>query len=265
MVRDRIKKLIAENNILPESRFGQNFLCDDTVIDEICDLTNAGCNTKVLEIGPGLGSLTVELTNRNTDLTVIEIDKRLAEILRNDSDIEANIICSDYLKLKDYDAQGFNVVVSNLPYYCMTDIMKKVFAECTGATKLVFMVEEDAIARIKASPKTKQYGPLAVLCSIYGEVKEEITVPGNCFIPAPRTTSAVISLTAGDTRILSPEFIRFVDSCFAQRRKKLSNSLKIYPKDKVTDAYSVLGLDLNVRAEELSPETFISLYDVIIK
>ena len=256
---------IKQHGILPESKFGQNFLCDEEVIASIIDLAGIEPHAKVLEIGPGIGALTRELSKLDIDLTAVEIDKRLAELLRNDPEIKADVIDRDYLKLKDYGAGSFDIIISNLPYYVMTDIMKKIFAECINARKMVFMVEEDAIQRINARSSTKQYGPLAVLVGTFGLFEECMRVPGHCFVPKPRTMSAVISLTReGRASVLSPEYIRFIDSCFAQRRKKMINSLTSYPKDKVLSALADLGLESAVRAEELSPETFNRLYDAII-
>lgn len=258
MTSETIQRLLADNDFLPESKFGQNFLCDDEIIDsiiELCDITN---NDKVLEIGPGLGSLTRSLSRTTNNLSCVEIDKRLADFLNNDAEIKATIISSDYLKLKDYDACTYDVVVSNLPYYVMTDIMKKIIGDCINCRKMVFMVEDEAIARIIAKPNTKQYGPLSVLCELYGKVQREFTVPRNCFIPAPRTTSAVISLTRGKNK-LNSDIVRFVDKCFMNRRKKLANT---YPELKT--ALEKLGYDANIRAEQLNPESFLELYNAII-
>lgn len=265
MDRETTNRYLKTHGILPESRFGQNFLCDEAIITSIIGIADIKKGDRVLEIGPGIGALTRPLSAMDIDLTAVEIDKRLSEILRQDPDISARVIDCDFLKLTDYSPEAFDIVISNLPYYVMTDIMKKLFAECINARRMVFMVEEEATARIDASPKTKQYGPLAVLTALHGGYSEELKVPGSCFIPAPRTTSAVISLTRGeDAKALNKEYVRFVDTCFSMRRKKLTNSLKAYPKEKVETAYSKLGLDPNIRAEELSPQVFISLYDAII-
>ncbi len=259
MTSETIHRLLADNNFLPESKFGQNFLCDDQIIESIIDLCEIGSEDKVLEIGPGLGSLTRTLSNRTNSLTCVEIDKRLAEFLDNDAEVRASIISSDYLKLREYDASSYDVVVSNLPYYVMTDIMKKIIGECTNCRKMVFMVEDEAIARILAVPNTKQYGPLSVICELYGEVNREFTVPRNCFIPSPRTTSAVISLTRGDN-ILNSDIVKFIDRCFTNRRKKLVNSCPEL-KGKLEE----LGYDSNIRAEQLLPGSFLELYNAIIK
>ena len=248
----------TRKGFMPESKFGQNFLCDGDIIDRIISLCDIGKGDKVLEIGPGLGSLSFPLASLTDNLTVVEIDKRLASFLKDDLELNALIINEDFLKLKDYCAEDFNVVVSNLPYYVMTDIMKKLFAQCVNARKMVFMVEQDALARITARPGTKQYGPLAVLCSIYGGLKVEFTVQRQCFYPSPNTTSCVISLAKGQ-QTLSEDIVRFIDRCFANRRKKLVNNVK-----EARTALSALGLNEQIRAEQLEPDVFIKLYNAII-
>ncbi len=257
MIEERLS-LIKQKGFMPELKFGQNFLCDEEIIGNIVDLCEIDKDDKVLEIGPGLGSISVPLSEITGNLTVVEIDKRLASFLEDEIKLKADIISSDFLKLVSYEADKFDVVVSNLPYYVMTDIMKKLFAECTNARKMVFMVEEDALARLFAETGTKQYGPLAVLCSVYGTMRKEFTVPRGSFIPAPNTTSCVISLTKGSVTI-PKGFVRFLNRAFAMRRKKLVNNIK-----EAAGVLSDLGLPSDVRAEQIGPDKFIELYNAII-
>ena len=257
MIKERVASYI-ENGFLPESKFGQNFLIDEEIIGNIIGLCSIGRDDKVLEIGPGLGSLSVYLSDLTDDLTLIEIDKRLASYLEEDESVKARVISSDFLKLKDYGAEQIDVVVSNLPYYVMTDIMKKLFAQCVNARKMVFMVEKDALDRILAPVGSKQYGPLAILCSLYGQPKHEFDVPRNCFVPAPNTTSCVISLTKGDMK-LSDGLVKFLNRCFAQRRKKLVNNVK-----EIAPYLEQFGLPSDVRAEQIEPETFMKIYNAIM-
>ena len=263
MDREATVDFIKTHGILPESKFGQNFLCDEGIVASIIDAAKIGPGDKVLEIGPGIGALTRPLSKLDISLTCVEIDKRLAEVLREDPEIKAEIIDSDFLKLKDYHAEDYDIVISNLPYYVMTDIMKKLFAECVNAKRMVFMVEEDALARITACPKTKQYGPLSVLTSLYGNTSIVTKVPGTSFVPAPKTTSVVICLESCG-RSLGRDAVAFADRCFAMRRKKLKTALKCYDGAKVDEAYKEQGLDDNIRAEELEPEAIFRLYNDII-
>ena len=127
---------------------------------------------------------------------------------------------------------------------------------------MVFMVEDEAIARIDCGPNTKQYGPLAILCALYGKYTYEFKVPHTAFVPQPRTTSAVISFSREETAdILTPDFVKFVNSCFAMRRKLLKKNLSSVAKpDAIDEAFRTIGISENARAEELKPEEFSLLY-----
>jgi len=258
MNRSDIIHLTEEIGFLPESKFGQNFLCDEDSCKRIVDLCELRPGDKVLEIGPGLGALTEELTARDIDLTAIEIDKRLAEYI--DITYGCRVIASDYTKLdaEDYNAAMIDVAVSNVPYYLMTPIMKKLITELSSSRRLVLMVEKEALARILAKPCTKQYGPLSILCSLYGDVTTVFDLPGNMYYPMPKTTSSVITFTRKDCIVpLDGKFAAFLESAFRNRRKKLLNNIDI---DK--EILFSLGYSEQVRAEELSPSDFARIYMV---
>ena len=262
MDRETIKDIMQSEGILPQSKFGQNFLCDENIIGAIVDLCEVSREDHVLEIGPGLGSLTFPLSELTDNLTCVEIDHGLAEFLTSKL-TNVNVINSDFIKHKS--DEKFDVVVSNIPYYVMTDIMKKLFSDYSNVRKMVFMVEDEAIARIDCGPNTKQYGPLAILCSLYGDYNYELKVPHTAFVPQPRTTSAVISFSRTESAdILSPDFVKFLNSCFAMRRKLLKKNLSSIAKSDVIDeAFRKLGISETARAEELKPEEFAGLYYAI--
>ena len=265
MNRETIKEIMSNEGILPQVKFGQNFLCDETIISNIVSLCEIGKETKVLEIGPGLGSITFPISEVADDFTCVEIDNGLARYLKENLS-GVNIINDDFIKHKFENPESFNVVVSNIPYYVMTDIMKKLFSEFNKAGKMVFMVEDEAIARIDCKPNSKQYGPLAILCALYGKYTYEFKVSHTAFVPQPRTTSAVISFRREDTAdILSPDFVKFVNSCFAMRRKLLKKNLSSIAKsDSIDEAFLKLGIDSNSRAEDLEPEQFARLFQALI-
>ena len=266
MNRETIKDIMNQEGILPQSKFGQNFLCDENIIQSIVDLCEIKREDTVIEIGPGLGSITMPISELTVRFYTYEIDKGLAEYLKSALD-NVTVINKDFLKVDGSDIIDADIVVSNIPYYVMTDIMKKLFSDYPGARRMVFMVEDEAIARIDCGPNTKQYGPLAILCALYGSYNYEFKVPHTAFVPQPRTTSAVISFTREDSAdILSPEFVKFVNGCFAMRRKLLKKNLSAIAKaDVIDEAFSRLGIDPNSRAEELEPEQFARLYKCIIK
>ena len=262
MNRETIKEILSSEGILPQSKFGQNFLCDEAIISSIIELCGVSRETRVMEIGPGLGSLTYPLSELTENLTCIEIDHGLAEYLTANIS-NADIVNCDFLKYECADKP--DVVVSNIPYYVMTDIMKKLFAEYSSARKMVFMVEDEAVARIDCGPNSKQYGPLAILCSLYGDYRYEFKVPYTAFIPQPRTTSAVISFERKDTaEILSVEFVKFLNACFSMRRKMLKKNLAgIASSENVNSAFEKLGIKDTARAEELSPSEFAELFKIL--
>jgi len=264
MNRDTIKDILQSEGILPLSKYGQNFLCDENIIQNIVDLCEINREDMVLEVGPGLGSLSFPLSLKTDNLGCVEIDKGLAERLKENI-TNATIFHQDFLKFERPENIHIDVVVSNIPYYIMTDIMKKLFGEYSDARKMVFMVEDEAIARIDCKPGSKQYGPLAILCSLYGDYKYEFKVPSTAFIPQPRTTSAVISFTRKESADkLTPEFVKFLNSCFLMRRKMLKKNLLVFARpEAVENAFNILGLDENIRAESLTPEQFEALFSAL--
>lgn len=265
MDKDTVISVLSSNGLNAQSRFGQNFLCDDSVINKIIEISGIKPGSSVLEIGPGLGALTEKAIELGADYTGVEIDRGLFEVLKDT--YGDKFICSDYLKLeKESYSKDFDKVISNIPYYVMTPIIKKLLTDCTVADKMTFMVEEDAIDRIIAFPNTKQYGPLAVLCSVYGDVKKEFTVQSSCFYPAPHTTSAVISLTRRDGFDINEDFCEFVEAAFSMRRKTLINSLKAFSKSHGSDIENILddlGINKKVRAEAIEPALFVSMFEQI--
>lgn len=265
MNRETIKQIMQSEGILPQSKFGQNFLCDEKIIESIVSLCEIRREDRVLEIGPGLGSITKPISELTDNFTCVEIDHGLAEYLTAEIP-GVKIINADFIKHQISEPESFDVVVSNIPYYVMTDIMKKLFSDYADARKMVFMVEDEAIARIDCGPNTKQYGPLAILCALYGKYSYEFKVPHTAFIPQPRTTSAVISFEReASADILSPEFVKFINNCFAMRRKLLKKNLSsVVNSEKIDKAFDELGITETARAEELSPEVFAELYKMLL-
>ena len=258
MNRETIKQIMQSEGILPQSRFGQNFLCDEEIIQRIVGLCDIRREDTVIEIGPGLGSITVPISELGVRFFTYEIDNGLADYLRSNLN-NVTVINKDFLKVDSSEKQETDIVVSNIPYYIMTDIMKKLFGVYSHARKMVFMIEDDAIARIDCETGTKQYGPLAILCKLYGDYRFEFKVPHTAFVPQPHTTSAVISFTRKDTAdILSNDFVKFLNAAFSQRRKLLKKNLSSYKE--IEKAFEELGISENARAEELEPIAYSRLF-----
>ena len=261
MNRETIKEIMQTEGILPQSKFGQNFLCDEDIIRKIVSLCDIRREDTVIEIGPGLGSITVPISELAVRFFTYEIDNGLADYLRSNL-TNVTVINKDFLKVDSTEKLEADIVVSNIPYYIMTDIMKKLFGEYSSARRMVFMIEEEAIARIDCEKGTKQYGPLSILCKLYGDYSFEFKVPHTAFIPQPHTTSAVISFTRKDTAdILSAGFVKFLNTAFSQRRKFLKKNLSSY--NNIGNAFAELGISENARAEELDPEAYYRLFKLL--
>ena len=216
MNRDSIIDILQTEGILPLSKYGQNFLCDEKIIQDIVDLCEINREDMVLEVGPGLGSLTFPLSLKTDNLGCVEIDKGLAEHLKACIS-NATIFHQDFLKFERPENVKIDVIVSNIP------------------------------------------------ASLYGGYKYEFKVPSKAFIPQPRTTSAVISFTrAATSDYLTPEFVKFLNSCFSMRRKMLKKNLSgIASSDLVANTLNHIGLNENCRAEELAPGEFVRLFKVL--
>ncbi|MBO7450806.1 MAG: ribosomal RNA small subunit methyltransferase A [Clostridiales bacterium] len=272
MNKDEVITILDNNGLHAKANFGQNFLCDEEIINRIIEVSEAGSDSRVLEIGPGIGALTKPLIDLGCDLTAVEIDKELFSYLKDEYDGKLNLIQSDYLKLpvSDYADKPFDHVLSNIPYYVMTNIMKKLLVDCGSAKKMTFMVEDDAISRIICEPNTKQYGPLSILIGIYGKANREFTVPSGCFYPMPHTTSAVITVTKdSDSHEITSDLCDFIEAAFSKRRKTLSNSLSSFLsvrelKMSLAEALEKKGIAPTIRAEALRPSDLVELYDLIL-
>lgn len=259
MNREEVLSYIDSHGILPELKFGQNFLCDEEIISSIISLSEIKNSSKILEIGPGIGALTRPLADLGADVTCVEIDKRLAQYISEDLP-SVNVLTSDYTKLSNYEEDSYEYAISNIPYYVMTPIIVKLISDLSNCKKMTFMIEEEALRRIDAPVGSKQYGPLAVLCSCYGTIKKEFNVPRTAFVPQPHTLSCVISLTRVDG-VPDSGFASFVTRCFSNRRKKVTNSVP-----EIKPLLSKYGLPDDIRAEKIEPKIFASIYsDLIIK
>ncbi len=271
MNKQEVLSILEESSLQAKKSLGQNFLCNDDVIGDILDLAKLDKTTTCLEIGPGLGALSEKAVLSAGKYVAIEIDTRfrprLTKVIEGNG---GNVIYKDYLQLKKEDLPDENftpdVILSNLPYYVMTPIMLKAMKDFPSCRKMVFMVEEEALDRIMAKPKSKQYGPLSVVTDLFGTKRKCFTVDSGSFYPAPNTLSAVIEIDAGDREKWVPGIIEFTENAFALRRKTLVNSLSSsgkYSKDAVVSALKALGKKETVRTEELLPTEIMHLYEIL--
>ena len=261
-----------------QKRFGQNFLIDTHVLDRIIEASEITKDDFVLEIGPGIGTMTQYLAEAAREVTAVEIDDALIPILRdtlkewdNVTVLHGDILKTDIRKIADEKNQGRPIkVVANLPYYITTPIIMGLFESHVPVDSITVMVQKEVADRMQTGPGSKDYGALSLAVQYYAEPKIVANVPPNCFMPRPKVGSAVIRLTRHQnppvTTVDEKLMFRLIRASFNQRRKTLSNSLKnsqelMYSKEEVEKAITECGLPLNIRGEALTLEQFARLSD----
>ena len=262
-----------------QKRFGQNFLIDTHVLDRIIQASEITKDDFVLEIGPGIGTMTQYLADSAREVTAVEIDDALIPILKdtlkewdNVNVIHGDILKTDIRKIADEKNQGRPIkVVANLPYYITTPIIMGLFESHVPVDSITVMVQKEVADRMQTGPGSKDYGALSLAVQYYAKPEIVANVPPNCFMPRPKVGSAVIRLTrhqnppvtAKDEKLM----FRIIRASFSQRRKTLANGLKNsrelnYTKEQVEAAITECGLPLNIRGEALTLEQFAKLSDI---
>ncbi len=252
-------------------KLGQNFLIDAGIVQGIVDAAEIVPGEKVLEIGPGIGTLTQGLAEAGAEVTAVELDKKLpavlAETLKGYDNVR--IVPGDILKVDIPALMGESPykVAANLPYYITTPILMALLERHLPISRMVTMVQKEVAERMVAGPGSKTYGALSVAVQYYTDPEIVLDVPPRSFIPAPEVDSVVIvckvrekpSVAVKDEKL----FFRVVKAAFGQRRKTLSNALKGggFPKEQIRDAMEHVGIDPTRRGETLTLEEFGKLAD----
>ncbi|HWT74803.1 MAG TPA: 16S rRNA (adenine(1518)-N(6)/adenine(1519)-N(6))-dimethyltransferase RsmA [Mobilitalea sp.] len=265
-----------------QKKFGQNFLIDTHVLDKIIQAADISKEDLVLEIGPGIGTLTQYLCENAREVVAVEIDRMLIPILEDTLSEYNNVtvINSDILKL-DLNAlvnernQGKPIkVVANLPYYITTPIIMDLFERHLPLINITVMVQKEVADRMKAAPGSKDYGALSLAVQYYAKPYIAANVPPNCFMPRPNVGSAVINLTLHDKAPIEVTderlLFQMIRASFNQRRKTLVNGLNNSPelsfsKEEIQKALETLGISENIRGEALTLEQFAALANVLTK
>lgn len=275
----KTREILNKYGLTAKKKFGQNFLIDDNILDEISASACINDDELIIEIGPGLGNLTSYLLKKSRYVLLVEIDNNMIEILndRFKENTNYSLINEDILKVdldekisKIEEELGFSFkrvkVVANLPYYITTPILFKLLQDSKRVDEIVVMVQKEVADRMVASPKSKDYGILSVMIKYLADAEIIIKVPKEAFIPSPNVTSAVIKLVKNKKYECDDEekLFELIHHAFAQRRKKMINSLESskflnLDKERIKDAFNKVNLNENVRAEELSIEEFILL------
>jgi 16S rRNA (adenine1518-N6/adenine1519-N6)-dimethyltransferase len=273
-------ELMKKFNIKPSKGLGQNFLVDKNILGKIVDAAEIGKDDQVLEIGPGIGTMTRELADRADRVTAVEIDERLIAVLehtvkplKNVSVINGDILALDLKALWRECFTGDATVVANLPYYVTSPIIIKLLEEELPLRRMVIMVQKEVARRMSAGPGGKEYGALSIAVQYRSRPSIIAEVPPSVFIPPPRVSSAIVRLDVKkekrypvkDEKLL----FQLVKAAFGQRRKTLINALdsgfKHISRDIIDECLTYCGIDPRRRGETLSIEEFCCLADYMFE
>lgn len=273
-------EVLQKYNFSFQKKFGQNFLIDPHVLDKIIAAAEITKDDFVLEIGPGIGTLTQYLAEAAREVVAVEIDSSLIPILEdtlssydNVSVINEDVLKVDLKKLAEERNGGKPIkVVANLPYYITTPIIMGLFESHVPLKSLTVMVQKEVALRMQAGPGTKDYGALSLAVQYYADPYLAANVPPNCFMPRPNVGSAVIRLTRFEetpVKVTDEALLfRLIRASFNQRRKTLQNGLVNSPelhfsKEQVAAAIETLGVSPSVRGEALTLEQFAALCNAL--
>ena len=275
--------ILQKYNFMFQKRFGQNFLIDTRVLDKIISASGITKDDMILEVGPGIGTMTQYLCESARKVVAVEIDKNLIPILENDTlkeydnvrVINEDILKLDINKLVEEENDGKPIkVVANLPYYITTPIIMGLFESHVPIESITIMVQKEVADRMQVGPGTKDYGALSLAVQYYAKPEIIANVPPNCFMPRPNVGSAVIKLTVHENPpvVVRDEqlMFRLIRASFNQRRKTLANGLNNspelhYSKEQIAEAIERLGTSPSIRGEALTLEEFARLADIFLE
>lgn len=275
-------EILQKYNFSFQKKFGQNFLIDTHVLDKIIRAANITKDDMVLEIGPGIGTMTQYLAEAAGKVVAVEIDKNLIPILfdtlseyDNVTIINEDVLKIDIQRLANEENAGKPIkVVANLPYYITTPIIMGLFENHVPVESITVMVQKEVADRMQTGPGSKDYGALSLAVQYYAKPYIVANVPPNCFMPRPKVGSAVIRLTCHEKPPVEVKDERLmfdiIRASFNQRRKTLANGLNnseqlMFSKEVITEAIEQLGRGSSVRGEALTLEEFAALSNYLWK
>jgi 16S rRNA (adenine1518-N6/adenine1519-N6)-dimethyltransferase len=247
--------------IYAKKKFGQNFLIDQDVIKKILNSINANDNESILEIGPGLGALTIPLLNKLNHIEVVEIDNDMVDFLtKNISASKITIYQENILDFDDQKLSKFHFIIGNLPYYISTPILLKIAKIKKNDAALFFMLQKEVAERVSAVPSTKMYGRLSVMLQYFFKIELLFDIPAESFNPKPKVVSSFVKFTRRNPKELNAlndnNYEKVIKLAFQQKRKTLKNNFKGILKD---SDFLNLNIDPNIRAENLLVKNFINI------
>lgn len=272
---NKTKQILEKYGLYAVKNFGQNFIVDQNTLLSIAEVSGVNKDINVIEIGPGIGSLTDVLLDKAHKVLAYEIDKKLIGVLEdlfyeyyNFALINEDILKADIKKdIEEHLGYKKDIyIISNLPYYITTPIIMKLLELKLPVKKMVFMMQKEVADRIVANKGGKDYNNLSIAVKYYADAKKVLNVSRNIFIPKPNVDSAVVLLEPrADKYQVEDEqvFFKLVRNAFKARRKTLVNNLRDeydITKEKLEQMLKDLNININARAEELSIEEFILLY-----
>ena len=273
-------EVLQKYNFNFQKKFGQNFLIDTNILEEIIEAAEISPDDFVLEIGPGIGTMTQYLCESAREVVAVEIDTNLIPILEdtlseydNVTVLNQDILKVDINKLAREHNNGKPIkVVANLPYYITTPIIMGLFESHVPIDSITIMVQKEVADRMQEGPGSKDYGALSLAVQYYAKPEIVVNVPPSCFMPQPKVGSAVIRLTRHEAPpvdvVNEKRLFQIIRASFNQRRKTLANGLNNFgsfglSKEEIQESITELGVPVNVRGEALTLEQFAKLSNII--
>ncbi|MCR4647561.1 MAG: 16S rRNA (adenine(1518)-N(6)/adenine(1519)-N(6))-dimethyltransferase RsmA [Lachnospiraceae bacterium] len=275
------REILEKYDLTAKKKFGQNFLIDSNILEKIVKSADITKEDTVLEIGPGIGTLTQYLCEAAGKVICVEIDRGMIPVLEdtlsdyeNVTVVNEDVLKVDIRKLLEEHGSKTAKVVANLPYYITTPIIMGLLESDAPIESITVMIQKEVAQRMQEGPGSKDYGALSLAVAFYSDAQVKMTVSPNCFIPRPNVDSAVIRLdklqkpkvTVKDKDLM----FRIIKGAFEQRRKTLVNALSHScsyktEKSRIEDALTEMGKNTNIRGEELTLEEFAILSDILSK
>ena len=262
--RSNIFEIINKASLQPDKDYGQNFLVEPEISNRIVQALNINDKDNIIEVGPGLGSLTHYLSLSNGSITVVDIDLRMTNFLKIVyQDTKVNIVANDIRKV---DVSNYNKVIGNLPYNITTEAIQFFLLNAVKAEKMVFMIQSETLNHF-VDVSGKEYGPTSVLIHLLGNIEKLFTVKAGSFYPAPKCSSVVFAININSNKDRSKAIAAFKLSkqLFLNRRKTILNNLVNYLKNKELANKVCEDLIINPlsRPEQLSPEIYLSISEYL--
>jgi 16S rRNA (adenine1518-N6/adenine1519-N6)-dimethyltransferase len=264
--RPAIRELLEAHDLAPRRDLGQNFVADPNTVRRIAELARVSTGDHVVEIGAGLGSLTLALADTGAEILAIEVDRGVVPVLRevvagrpNVTVVEADAMELDWSQVLDPEVEGGWVLVANLPYNVATPLICDILDEVAHIERLIVMVQREAAERFAASPRTPAYGAVSVKAAYWGTARIIGHVPASVFVPRPNVESALVEITRRQPPPTDPDTLfALVRTGFGQRRKMLRRSLAgiVAP-----DTFEAAGVSPTARPEELDVDAWCRLAD----